>query len=294
MNDCFLPIMSDTESDGSFAGANEDRLLAALEKSSKKILAPAKNKGRGRPPKKRKLVLDGGSPAASVGASSQAAVGSPSSSGILSSDKNITALLLELIGEVKNQGAVFGQRFNELCQEIQSLKDCNDNLTKKLKVRDEEVKDLRFRLENMEMREKQNEVVVSCPSIESMNKDDFSAPMAKLLRDNLDLPNGDLNLFSFKKIGKRALIRVPTAESRRKVFAAARSRRPANFYVNESLTPERSKFFYDVRSFLRASGARMISFTMFGVVHVKKNKNSDPVVIKSLDDLKLFLQAGTN
>ena len=78
------------------------------------------------------------------------------------------------------------------------------------------------------------------------------------------------------------------------MFAVARRLRPRGFYVNESLTPERSKFFFDVRSFLRASNTRVIAYTMFGVVHVKRNRESEPVVIKSLEDVKLFLQAGTN
>ena len=259
----------------------EDRLLKALEKSCKTVLAPVKR--RGRPPKKRKMDVASGSPVAS------SQVGSPSSQ-----SQSVTSLVLELLREVRNQGVVFGEKFSKLHDEIQNLKNSNEKLTKKLRERDEEVKDLRFRLENMEMRGRQNEVVISCPSIDLIDKDDFSTPMTKLLRDNLDLTNDELKQFSFRKIGKRALVTVPTAQLRKKMFTASRSRRPANFYVNESLTPERSKFFYDVRAFLRASNVRVIAYTLLGVVHIKKDKNSSPVVIKSLDDVKLFLQAATN
>ena len=281
--------MSESQSDGFVTDVEterEDRLVDALEKSCRAMLPPVRKRGRPPKNKKRKMAV-ADSPIASSQAG--AVVGSPSSQ-----DQSVTSLLLDLFREVKNLGVEFGQRFNRLHDEIESLRDTNNNLTRKLKEREDEVKDLRFRLENIEMRGRQNEVVVSCPSIDSMNKDDFAAPMTKLLKDNLDLPNDDLDRFSFKKIGKRALVTVPTAELRKKMFTASRNRRPANFYVNESLTPERSKFFYDVRSFLKASNVKLIAYTSFGVVHVKREKNSNPVVIKSLDDVKLFLQAGTN
>lgn len=110
------------------------------------------------------------------------------------------------------------------------------------------------------------------------------------------MPDRELNQFSFKKIGKRALVSVPSIELRKKVFTAARGRRPQNFYVNESLTPERSKFFYDVRMFLKASSvrAKTIAYTMSGIVYLKRDKNSDPVMIKTLDDVKSFLQSVRN
>ena len=284
--------MSDSDSDGFTAdpidGLQGERLLAALERTSRGALVPKKRR-RGRPSKKRRMTGAGSPDASSQGTST---IGSPLSQvpDLATSDPSISALLTELIREVKEQG----RRFQELLDEAKSLKETNDSLKRKIKTRDEEIVDLRFRLENLEQREKQNEVVVSCPSIESMDKENFSQPMVNLLKDKLDMSDDELSQFSFRKIGRRALVTVPSAVLRRGVFAAARSRRPRNFFVNESLTPTRSKFFYEVRSFLKTLPDKMITYTMFGVVYIKKNKTSDPVVIKSLDDLKLFLQVGAN
>ena len=53
---------------------------------------------------------------------------------------------------------------------MRDLKESNYELKRKQRAREEEVMDLRFRLENVDMLEKQNEVVVSRPSIVLMDK----------------------------------------------------------------------------------------------------------------------------
>ena len=266
-----------TDVDGSSAfGDEEDDIEAVDAATLQKALnalrkaSPPNKRGRGRPPKNTSTKRKECSPLAD-------AVGN--------SDE-VTSLLTELLKEVRRQGDATTKMFGEMQQRISVLEAENSAALRQIKERDKLIADLEERVTSLETRERKNEIFVSSSSIETMKEDDFKNDMVDLLESKLKIKRDALDWLSYRKVGKRALIVAPCVESRKKLFSAARTERPRGLYVNEVLTKSQSKLFFDVRSFLKASGSKCRAFTSHGLIYVKKNPESEPIKIRSLSELR--------
>ena len=146
------------------------------------------------------------------------------------------------------------------------------------------------RVDRLEMKERVNKLLVDSPAIDSMPDADFKAKMTTLLSTELKLPPATLAHYTYRKIGKqgrkRALITLRSTEDRAQFFAAARTLKPANLYINEALTPAKSRLLYEIRQFKKNSSTPFYVYTHFGEIFVKLDRNSNPVKVVNLEQVK--------
>ena len=104
----------------------------------------------------------------------------------------------------------------------------------------------------------------------------FADSVADLVVRNLRVPRDLLSRFDINQIGRegktRAILKAKCLSDRRDIFDAAKKLRPTNFYVNEVLTDEKRKLFFDARKFRRDGGLwRSIGlYTRDGVIYARR------------------------
>ena len=158
-------------------------------------------------------------------------------------------ILIQLLGEVKGLRADIAKIDNRLNKiddhllaidtRINDLEKENSHFKEKLTEKDKQIRELNYKFESFEQREKQLELIVSSPEVNSSSEATFKDNVIKIMKDKLRLSDNFLSRFSYRRIGQdgkwRALLKAQNYQGRIYIFQTTRLLKPAHFYVNESL-----------------------------------------------------------
>ncbi len=116
--------------------------------------------------------------------------------------------------------------------------------------------------------------------------------MSKLICDELKISAEVVKSLSFRKIGKGkhlVLVNVPVSSVRSVFFVAARSIKPRNLYINESLISSRDKLLYYLRKLKREKKCFHSVFSLFGKIYVKLSATGEKNMIRDICDVEKYL-----
>lgn len=201
------------------------------------------------------------------------------------------------IAEVKVDVAEINGKFDAFEERIMALERENCILKNELKKKDVQLCDMSDRIDGVEQRERHLEIVVSSPDLSSLSEDNFKDSFVALAAGKLQLSRDFLSRFSVRRVGRegrrRALLLAPSHGDRSELFAAARTVRPANFYVSDSLIKSREDLFYEIRKYKRDNNLHFSAYSYRGEIYCKRNQNSNPVKVKSVDEVKSMFSSGS-
>ncbi len=143
--------------------------------------------------------------------------------------------------------------FDAALTEISSLKTENTDLRNKSMIQNKQIISLYERIDDMEQHTKNDEIIISGSSINA-DSNNLKWDMSKLICDELKISSEVVKSLSFRKIGKgkhSVLVNVPVSSVRSAFFVGARTIRPRNLYISESLISSRDKLLYDLRKLKR-------------------------------------------
>ncbi len=129
--------------------------------------------------------------------------------------------------------------FDAALIEISSLKTENTDLRNKSMIQNEKIISLDQRIDDMEQRTNNDEIIISGSSVNA-DSNNLKCDMSKLICDELKISSEVVKSLSFRKIGK-GKHSVLVSSVRSAFFVAARSIKPRNLYINESLISSRDK-----------------------------------------------------
>lgn len=263
--------------------AAANKIVKAL-KSVQVPKTPAGNK-RGRPLKGKK-AKNGGSPTPSNLSTST------------DQDQDLIAIFTNLLKDIKvikNEVCDLNAYVKDLSKRVTTLENENKTLKDSNKMKDVKIKELENRVDAIEQREKRYQVIVSSPEISSMCNENFGDNIKGQMAQKLGLSKNILDRFTYKRIGiegkRKALVTVNNDEERSVIFVAAKTTKPNNFFINDALTKNRDQLFFSIRQHKKTNNDIHSVFTIKGNVYIKMTSTSNPVLIKSMDDLDQKLQA---
>ncbi len=143
----------------------------------------------------------------------------------------------------------------------------------------------------MEQRTKNDEIIISGSSVNA-DSNNLICDMSKLICDELKISPEVVKSLFFRKIGKgkhSVLVNVPVSSVRSAFFVAARTIRPRNLYINESMISSRDKLLYDLRKLKREKKCFHSVFSLFGKIYVKLTATGDKKLIKDICNVDKYL-----
>ena len=266
------------------SGVEEEDFADETSLKLMKALQSVQVKGkRGRPPKKRKRPspLCGKQPAAGSSRPPQVNQG-----------EDVYSVFNELLNEIRamrSDIADLKTNVRDLNTKLTAIEEVNAKLLDSNRNKDKKIAELESRVDTLEQHAKKGQVIVSSPAISSLGEENFQDVIRGMLASKLRLSQNVLDRFSIRRIGaegkRRALVTTKTDEDRLSIFAAARTIKPTDFYINESLTRTRDQLYYDVRMHKKNTNGNYSVYTFHGNIFIRKDSNSKPVLIKTMDDL---------
>ena len=125
----------------------------------------------------------------------------------------------------------------------------------------------------------------------------------EIVNEKLNLQNiHEKDINSCYRLGKTneprtrdVIVRFGSREKRNLIYQCRRNmpREDQPIYINEDLTPRRSKLFYDARR-MKKSGRLAAVWTQDGNIIIKTSDSSDPVPVKTHIDLRNALYPDEN
>lgn len=208
-------------------------------------------------------------------------------------------ILIQLLSEIKGLRADIAKIDNRLNNidahlvavdnRLNDLENENHQLKGKLKENDRQIKDLNYKFESVEQREKHLELIVSSPEVTSLSEAAFQGGVIQIMKDKLKLSADFLSRFSYRRIGKdgkwRALLTAQNYQDRIEIFQTTRRMKPANFYVNESLIKTREDLHYKVRQFRKNNNLNFSDYSFKGEIFIKINKTGKPMKIRDISEI---------
>ncbi len=182
--------------------------------------------------------------------------------------------------------------FDVALNEISSLKSENAELRNRSVIQEEKIVSLDQRVDDMEQRTKNDEIIISGSSVNA-DSNNLIRDMSNLICDELKISPEIVKSLSFRKIGKgnhSVLANVPVSSVRSAFFIAARTLKPRNLYINESLIPSRDKLLYDLRKLKREQKCFHSVFSLFGKMYVKLTATGDKKLIKDICNVDKYLE----
>ena len=196
--------------------------------------------------------------------------------------RNDVSKMQTQLSTIETTLASFDMRINSLEKENQSLK-------KQLNYRDVEMNKLHYKIDSIDQRGKQLELIVSSPEVPSSSEETFKDEMKGLLKNKLKITDNFLSRLSFRRIGqdgqRKALITAANLDDKIELLKTARLLKPPNFYVTESLIKARNELFYNVRKFKKDNNLTYLAYSFHGEIYVKFSKNGQPLKVTVFSDI---------
>jgi hypothetical protein len=218
--------------------------------------------------------------------------GRPKKSKIASGSQNddrlvkVLEALVEKVSGLETEVKSFGTMLKSAMDRITKLEQENIGLKNKLEEKDAIVRDQEKRLEDIEGHVRADFVVISGRSVSS-EKTDLHQRMSHQLSNALTISIDVTDRFIYRKLGNgtnKVLVKVANYDDRVALFTAAKKDRPKDLFVNDYLIPSRDKLLYEVRKRKQDLGFYAV-FSLRGRIFIKKRKDSDKIMIGSLEDV---------
>ncbi len=168
------------------------------------------------------------------------------------------------VNNIRQENVNLSGSFDAALTEISSLKAENTDLQNKSTIQNEKIISLDQRIDDMEQRTKNDEIIISGSSVNADSKN-LKRDMSKLICDELKISSEVVKSLSFRKIGKgkhSVLVNVPVSSVWSAFFVTARSIKPRNLYINESLISSQDKLLYELWKLVGGKNV-FIQFSVF-------------------------------
>ncbi len=205
--------------------------------------------------------------------------------------QNHCKLLQNKNADLENQVTESRETINDLTEQLELQSITTDNLRRDLLKEHEKNISIDQRLDCLEQSSKSKNVrIVGLPEINNVD-------LTKQVTELLSLPNiNEEDIQSTYRLGKerdgkrRDVIVRFVSQEKRDIFYSKRKETPKGndnkkAFINDDLTPFRSKLFFDVRR-LAKSNRIDSAWTQEGNIIIKVNKDAAPVAITTHEELR--------
>ena len=206
-------------------------------------------------------------------------------------NSKVTTVIARL-DQLEQENRNLHSKINTASTRIDQLQQENQVLRQTVNDKDRKIEDLNTRAANLEFKEPSDKLVITSPSITAMNEDNLKNEAVQLISANLKIAPTKLSTFAYMRAGKqkdKIIVSSVKGDDRAAFFTASRTIRPQNFYVNEFLTREQSKLFYDIRQYRKNNNLEFIVYTFKGDVYVKKQVTDSPKPVRSVSEVNFYL-----
>ena len=285
-------VSSDSENDSNISATDSDAENEKIEKCSRvlrKVNAPKgkkdslSTKKRGRPTKNKKVNKQLNSatntndtvPAmqvASTMTSSTSASGVTNESSQTLLDKTLTVSLA--------------------LEKIRLLENDNVHLRATLREKNEKIIILEQTLDDERQLAKKDTLIFSGPVVDS-DSADLQSMMVNNLTTKLRITPEKASTIQFNKLGDAKNIvaaKIESEDTRRDLFKAAKSMKPGDFFISESLTSKRRTLLYQLRK-LKKTQRIHSAFSFYGDIFYKQTESGNRIKIKSLREISVIADA---
>lgn len=300
---------------------DEDYKIAKCSKVLKKVSVPAESqkKKRGRPKKNLSPAvttnqlsntahttdasLPGNGSTSSSGAVNVTAIAtqpgnsSTPTSGVMnaSSQSQLEKTLAGLTNELALIRSVVGDlkdAVNLALAKISQLEIDNVSLRGKLREKDKKIIDLEQALDDERQEAKKDTMIFSGPVVDSTS-DTLQTLMVDNLKDKLKIAPEKASSIKFFKLGQAKNVVAAKIESddlRSDLFKAAKTVKPNDFFISESLTSKRRTLLYQLRKLKKAKKIHS-TFSFYGNIYYKQSDTGNRIRIKSLCEISTIVDA---
>ncbi len=198
---------------------------------------------------------------------------------------SILQVLVAKVDEISKELFKLAPKLIQQTSRVKSVERENISLKNMLVKKNAKIEDLDQRLEVVDIQATSEFVILSGQSISS-DGSDLCSYVSDQISQVLHVGIEKIKCFSFQRLGKnknKVLVRIPDTEDRIELFRAARTIRSTNLFVNDFLTPVRQTFF-KLRKQKHQRGLHSV-FSFRGQIYIKKMRDGDMILIKSLNDL---------
>ena len=195
-------------------------------------------------------------------------------------------LLTQKFGEMQS---MFNGLFEKMKLDNEKLKTENTALRS-------EIISVNHRVDDMEQEANNGKIVLHIKNYQNNHNVNVKTYVSETLNRRINLDPSFLDGVTVNKFGKfndKFILEVSSMSMKSFLFKVIKEKKPRDIFVNEFLTRKRSQLFYEIRQ-KKKNDPRLFHsvYTYNGSIFLKHTKESQPIRIYDIDDLKFTTTHG--
>ena len=211
------------------------------------------------------------------------------------SDLLMQQTLLNLTNELSSMWAVVSDLKETITMAVTKISDLekeNVELRSNLAQKEKTIADLEYKLDDEKQAAKKDTLILTGKCVDSSSAN-LQDAMEKNVADKLRITPETTAKIKFFKLGQAKNLvaaEIVSHEIRTEMFQAARTIKPNDLFVSESLTKRRRTLLYQLRK-LKKSNKIHSAFSYHGNIYYKQTATGDRILVKSLSALQTLVDA---